>query len=248
MTLLANTKILVTRPAHQAGHLCQLIQEQGGEAIQLPAIAIVTIENNQALQLCQTQLDNLDLLIFVSANAVEKALSTLLTARKSLPSQLTVAAVGEKTASTLAQWGLSPLCPNAPFNSEALLALPQLQAVEGKKITIFRGEGGRELLAQTLQKRGATVNYVDVYRRIQPPTPIWVTHLQVDIITVTSVQILHNLFDMLAEQPWLTSTPLAVMSERICIEAKKLGVQAPLSIAPFASDKGLLEAILRLRA
>lgn len=51
---------------------------------------------------------------------------------------------------------------------------------------------------------------------------------------------------MLAEQDWLKYTPIAVMSERIRKEAEKMGVQAPMSIAPFASDAGLLEAILQL--
>lgn len=247
MTSLINTKILVTRPIHQAQHLCQLIQAQGGLAMQLPAIAIVAFDNNPALEACRAQLDDLDMLIFISANAVDTALPFLM-AKNSLPPQLTIAAVGEKTARSLVHWGLSPIYSPAPFNSEALLALPQLQAVKGKKITIFRGEEGRELLAQTLHQRGATVNYVDVYRRIQPPTPDWVAHLQVDIITVTSVQILHNLFKMLADKPWLKYTPFAVMSERVQREAKHLGIQAPISVAPSASDEGIMTAILALQS
>lgn len=245
MHSLAHTKILVTRPAHQAKNLCQLIQAHGGEAVLLPALAIVPIENNQALQDCVSQIDDLDILIFISTNAVTYTLPALL-ACGNLPAHLIVAAVGEKTAQALKQRGISPLCPTTSFNSEALLALPHLQMVKGKNIAIFRGEGGRELLATTLQQRGATVRYVNVYHRIQPPTPVWLIQQSVDIITVTSVQILHNLFNMLAEQSWFKQTPFVVMSERVRIEAKQLGIRVPIAVAPFASDEGLLQAILQL--
>jgi uroporphyrinogen-III synthase len=69
----------------------------------------------------------------------------------------------------------------------------------------------------------------------------------VDIITATSVQILHNLFNLLSERAWLKTTPFAVLSERIRVEAENLGVHALLAVAPVASDEGLFSAILQLR-
>jgi uroporphyrinogen-III synthase len=193
---------------------------------------------------CRARLDELDIAIFISANAVEKALPTLL-AQRSLPVQLQLVAVGKRTAKTLKAWGLTALCPAPPFNSEAVMAMPQMQpaAVQGKQIVIFRGEGGRELLAETLRQRGATVNYVNVYRRVQPPTPAWITDTQIDVLTVTSVEGLQNLFAMLDGQVWLRHTPLVVMSERIRSEAQELGIPAPIFVAPTASDEGLLSAV-----
>jgi len=231
-------KVLVTRPAHQSEHLCQLIAEKGGQPVRLPVIEIVEIDDKSALLECRKQ--SLDIAIFISANAVEKTLPTL---QNHLPPQ--VIAVGKRTAQTLKAWGLTALCPPPPFNSEALLSMPQMQTVTGKKIVIFRGEGGRELLAETLRQRGATVNYVQVYRRVQPPTPAWIANTQVDIIIVTSQEGLRNLFAMLDGQSWLRHTPLVVMSTRIRAEAERLGVDAPVFVASVASDEGLLEGVLQ---
>jgi len=223
---------------YQAEHLCQLIAEKGGQPVRLPVIEIVEIDDKSALLECRKQ--SLDIAIFISANAVEKTLPTL---QNHLPPQ--VIAVGKRTAQTLKAWGLTALCPPPPFNSEALLSMPQMQTVTGKQIVIFRGEGGRELLAETLQQRGATVNYVQVYRRVQPPTPAWIANTQVDIIIVTSQEGLRNLFAMLDGQSWLRHTPLVVMSTRIRAEAERLGVDAPVFVASAASDEGLLEGVLQ---
>jgi len=241
---LSGIKILVTRPAHQSEHLCQLIANEGGKAIRLPVIEIVEIKPNRALLDCCTHLDDLDIAIFISANAVEKALPTLLASGK-LPSKLQLIAVGKRTAETLKALKLTALCPAPPFNSEAMLEMQLLQTVmvQGKNLVIFRGENGRELLAETLRKRGATVNYVNVYRRTQPPVPAWITDVQVDMITITSVEGLHNLLAMLSIQTWVRHTPFIVMSQRIRAEAKKLGVQAPIFVSKMANDEGLLSAI-----
>ncbi|TGO03280.1 hypothetical protein PN36_09525 [Candidatus Thiomargarita nelsonii] len=232
-------KVLVTRPAHQSEHLCQLIAEKGGQPVRLPVIEIVEFEDKSALFECRKQ--SLDIAIFISANAVEKTLPTL---QNHLPRQ--VIAVGKRTAQTLNAWGITALCPPPPFNSEALLEMPQMQTVTGKKIVIFRGEGGRELLAETLRERGATVNYVQVYRRVQPPVPAWIANTQIDIIIVTSQEGLRNLFAMLDGQSWLRHTPLVVMSERIRAEAERFGVDAPVFVASAASDEGLLEGVLQM--
>ncbi|RKZ91977.1 MAG: uroporphyrinogen-III synthase [Candidatus Parabeggiatoa sp. nov. 1] len=244
MTKLTGINVLVTRPAHQSEHLCQLIEAAGGQPVRLPVIEIVESDDKSALFDCRARLDELDIAIFISANAVEKALPTLL-AQRGLPAQLQLVAVGKRTAETLKAWALTTLCPAPPFNSEAMLAMPQMQpaAVQRKQIVIFRGEGGRELLAETLRQRGATVNYINVYRRVQPPTPAWINDTQIDILTVTSVEGLHNLFTMLDGQAWLRHTPLVVMSERVRSEAQKLGVSAPILVAPTASDEGLLSAV-----
>jgi uroporphyrinogen-III synthase len=242
---LAGLKILITRPVHQSERLCQLITAQGGQPIRLPTIEIVEVADKSALFACCQRLDELDIVIFISTNAVEKTLPILLTQR-ALPPALQVIAVGKSTAETLNAWGIPALCAAPPFNSEAVLAMSQLQAevVTGKKIVIFRGEGGRELLADTLRQRGATVDYVSVYCRTQPSVPEWAIQ-PVDIITITSREGLQNLLTMLEGQAWVRQTPLVVMSQRILSAAQKLGVQAPIFVAPQASDEGLVAGLLQ---
>jgi len=238
MTKLYGIKVLVTRPTNQAKLLCQMIEAEGGEAVRFPVIEIVEIEAKTPL--LNSNLN--DFAIFISANAVEKALPNL-----NLPPQCQVFAVGKRTADKLKVSGITALCPPPPFNSEAMLEMPELQqaAIQGKNIVIFRGEGGRELLATTLQQRGAIVNYVNVYRRIQPPNPVNLN--PVDIITVTSVQGLKHLLNMLEGQYWVKNTPLVVMSERIAVKAKEWGINAPVFVAASASDEGLFNAVLEAK-
>jgi uroporphyrinogen-III synthase len=243
--ILSQLKILVTRPQHQAENLCNKIAAEGGQPIRLPAIDIVDIEDKTVLQSWANRLEEANSAIFISANAVEKSLPVLLAQRNQpLPAQLQLIAVGKKTAATLQRWGLTAISSPPPYNSEAILSMAELQPekVNNQNILIFRGEGGRELLADALRQRGAMVHYVHVYRRIQPAPPA-IPIEPVDIITVTSQEAMQNLFNMLAEQEWLRQTPYVVISERVMAEAKKLGVQAPIVVAPAASDDGLLQGL-----
>jgi len=222
--------VLVTRPIHQSENLSKLIREQGGNPILFPVIEIKPL---------QTKLDyninDFDLAIFISANAV----------KYSIPVNIECFAVGKATANCLK----TAKFPAPPFNSEALLEMPEMQesAISGKKIAIFRGEGGRELLAKTLKLRGANVTYFNVYKRVQPPVPAWIHNIKIDIIIITSSEGLQNFMNMLDGQTWIRNTPMVLISERIKVVAKKLGVIAPIFVAPNASDDGLLAAILNYR-
>jgi len=234
-------RVLVTRPAHQAEHLCTLIEADGGQAVRLPVIDIVPVADKTPLLTCRQQLSQFHWAIFTSVNAVEHALPDLL-APGALPQSLRIAAVGQRTAQQIANWGLTACCPPPPFNSEVLLALPELQAVAGHKIALFRGQGGHDVLKTTLSQRGAHVEIIEVYRRVQPPAPAWQLPT-IDVITLTSVEALHNLFKLLSHYAWLTYTPLAVMSQRIGEQARVTTPQAPVFVAPEATDEGLLTAI-----
>ncbi|MDM8566132.1 uroporphyrinogen-III synthase [Candidatus Halobeggiatoa sp. HSG11] len=231
---LNNLKILVTRPSHQSEPLCKLVESYGGEAIRLPVINIVKSNNNWQ----DNDFNSFDMAIFISSNAVEHTLSNI-----NLSKKLKLFAVGKTTAKTMQKHKLTPLCPPPPFNSEALLLMPQLQNIANKKIVIFRGEGGRELLANTLQQRGAYVKYIPVYKRVRPLTPI--NDIYADIVTITSGEGLENLLIMLDKYKWVQENPMVVISERLSVKAKQLGIQAPIFVASTASDEGILMAILQ---
>jgi uroporphyrinogen-III synthase len=247
---LAGVTVVVTRPAHQAQGLHALIESRGGSVILFPVLEIQDTEDTGPVRALIERLDGFDMAIFISANAVHKALP-MMTARKPLPSRLRLVTVGESTAKALQKYGRSPdLCPREQSNSEALLALPEMQQVRGKNIVIFRGEGGRELLGETLRQRGASVVYAEVYRRAKPATDPGnlQDHLQrgkVDVISVTSNAGLVNLLELAgpAVRNTLLATPLVVMSERNIKHARRLGFAGPIAMAKQASDAGLAEAI-----
>jgi uroporphyrinogen-III synthase len=236
--------ILVTRAAHQSAPLRRLIEDRGGRALALPALEIeATGEPQAAIAQLRRQWD---LMIFISPNAVAFAPAVLGDARIRAKS---IAAVGQATATALGQAGYPvDLIPPGRYDSEGLLAMPELQRIEGRQVLIVRGEGGRPLLGDSLRARGAKVGYAEVYRRVRPKLDIgpWLTRwtAEVDLVTATSADVLDNLVGMLGEAGWplLRRTPLLVISERMRAAAEQRGFETILQAAG-ADDLSLLEAI-----
>lgn len=242
---LAGRRVVVTRPAGQAAHLAALIRAAGGEPLLFPALEIFDAADLQPVRALIDRLETFDLAIFISANAVDKALA-LVQARRAWPAGLRVATVGPGSARALQRHGhAGVIAPRARFDSEGLLELPELQQVAGRRIVIFRGEGGRELLGDTLAARGAAVEYAQCYRRGRPKTDpaallAWCARRQLDAFSVTSSEGLANLHDMLDEagRQCLQDTPLFVPHERIAAAARALGVRTVVLTGP--GDAGLL--------
>jgi len=167
--LLNGARVLVTRPAHQAQNLSQLIEERGGVAIRFPTLAIVAVDNASTIRDTLAHLERYQWFIFISANAV--TMHGYYSDGVKMPQFKLgrIAAIGKATAQALAHAGLpASLVPEGVYNSEALLAMPQMQQMKGQNCLIIRGEGGREELATTLRSRGAAVEYLDVYKRVIP--------------------------------------------------------------------------------
>ena len=141
---LAGKGIVVTRPARQAAHLASSIRAAGGTALLFPVIEIADVEDPRPLYALIDRLDAFEWAIFISPNAVNKAL-TAITARRGLPPRLAFAAIGGATTRELKNFGVAQVLAPARFDSEALLEMPQFQNIAGKHVVIFRGVGGREI-------------------------------------------------------------------------------------------------------
>ena len=248
---LTGVRVLVTRPRDQVENLARLIENEGGEAIRFPVIEIAEPKDARALLAVIDRLGQFGLAIFISPNAVNRAMNIILARLGTWPRNVRIACVGRGSARELKHFGAgNVIVPVGRFDSEALLALPELQQVTGNRIVIFRGEGGRELLGDTLKSRGAEIEYAECYRRTRPNadvTPLlhrWARG-EIDIVSLTSVDGLHNLFDMLgpAGQPWLSRTPVIVVSTRLAEICRELGFKTEPLVAAQASDEAILEAI-----
>ena len=244
---LAGRGVLVTRPAGQAEPLCRLIESAGGRAIRFPTIAIEPTNDPEATALLG---ESWDLLYFVSPNAVEQTLA--LVADASWPRVERVAAVGRGTARALAAAGRAPdLVPNDRYESEALLEMPELADMRGRRVLIVRGEGGRALFAQTMTERGAEVRFAEVYRRVRPAVDVapllarW--HEEVDFVMATSDEVLLNLAELLGQEgrARLLATPLVVIAERTAQTARDLGFQT-VRVAERADDESIVRALIAL--
>lgn len=74
-------------------------------------------------------------------------------------------AVGAGTAAALRRAGVVRVHAPTRMDSEGLLALPDLQQVDGATVGLVTAPGGRGTLAPALQSRGARIVRADVYRR-----------------------------------------------------------------------------------
>ena len=241
--------VLVTRPVQQAETLCQLLTAHGAIPIRFPTLAIQSATDPAAAATRLAQTDNADLVIFISANAVEQALQL-----RPLPVYPKLAAIGKATARALRKAGREPdLMPINGNDSEALLAIRELQQIKGWRIVIVRGVGGRETMAETLRARGAVVEYAEVYRRFRPASDAnklierW-RQGQIHVVTATSNETLQNLYDMLGQagRTLLLDTPLIVVSARAAQLAQQLGFSKPALITTEASDQALLNTLRTL--
>lgn len=215
--------VAVTRPASLAQGLAGSIEAAGGRAFLFPAVEIEPLR-------AAAPAGKLDMAIFISPTAVREGM-------KYLPQGPRIVALSQGTRRELERHGIAgALAAEEGADSEALLALVELQEVAGRRIAIFRGEGGREVLGETLRARGAAVEYVECYRRVRPrsdPAPLLAAWKAggLHAVTVSSAQGLANLFALL-DADLLRGLPLFVPHARVADEARRLGARKVVVAGP----------------
>jgi uroporphyrinogen-III synthase len=242
---LAGLKVVVTRPRDQALKLAQKIEQAGGVPLLFPLLDITSVQDTNALNEQIARLGQFNMAIFISPNAVHYGIAAI-RASGTVPNSLKIATVGQGSAKALRESGISNIiAPAERFDSEGLLALPELQNVSGWRVMIFRGDGGRELLGNTLRERGATVEYVSCYQRSKPQLDTSTLLAdKPDAVIVTSSEALAYLWQMLndSEHTALRNTALFVPHARIAALAREQGwaqVQVTAS-----GDDGMLSALI----
>ena len=165
---LAGLGVVLTRPRAQCRDIAEALEARGARVIVFPALDIVPVELAPESRAVLESLPEAQLAIFVSANAAEHGVAAALRAGP-WPDAPEVAGIGLATAARLRDSGFARvIAPASGFDSESLLACPELREVAGRCVVIFRGIGGREHLRATLEARGARVGYVECYRRERP--------------------------------------------------------------------------------
>ncbi|MBL8264942.1 uroporphyrinogen-III synthase [Steroidobacter sp.] len=245
MPPLAELTVLVTRPASQAAGLCEQLGQHGAAAIAFPAVEIAPLTAAAA--------SGHDLIVFVSVNAVAHGVQLI----EKAPTAR-VAAIGRATAAALAQTSLpADIVPEAGFNSEALLAHPDLTLGDGARVLIVRGDGGRELLQESFTSRGLVVETREVYKRVRPTIDDatrqavelrWANE-GIDVVTATSIETLHNLIEILSDRgrALLRETALLVASRRIAEAAQAAGLNGTVIVANGADDASMIGALANWR-
>jgi len=242
---LAGLGILVTRPARQAGAFAQKIGALGGAPVIFPAIAILPPADPASLAQAHAALRDYDYAVFVSANAVEYGAPDA----RAWPGTIVAFAPGPGTAEALAAVGIPDArVPQTTFDSEGLLALPELAQPRGKRVVIFRGEAGRKQLGETLRERGARVDDITCYRRAAPASGVpgladAFRAGRIDAVTITSSEGLDNLWAIADESirnAW-RARPTFAPHPRIAEHARELGLAV---VETAGGDAGLIAGLI----
>lgn len=243
---LANRTILVTRPAHQAKTLCYRLRDKGAKAILFPTLGIESTSQPDQLKRAIARLAQCEIVIFLSANAVHRALPLWPEKKPSA----TIIAIGPGTHRALQQYGLSTNAMPEQYSSEGLLELPLLKTIKGQSITVFSGENPRPLLTETLTERGATITEAFCYRRTCPHYSQREIEEQcaqtIDVILSTSSESLQNLcklFSSEKQRSWLHATRLLVISPKMADFARREGFIHEPIIAENPRNETLIKTL-----
>ena len=243
-TLLSGKTILITRPLGREGHLRDIIEQADGHIIHYPVFKIRApsdLEIKQLLNL-RTQLHKFSMAIFISPTAVEQSQIYF----PALPEHLSIVSIGSKTTEALELHNIKVDIEAPEHNTESLLQSSHLQApkIQGQRILIFRGNGGRALLGDTLVRRGAQVRYVETYKRKIPSLPP-LTEQQIeslDAVTISSNEGLENLITLMEDPSLLIDIPLIVPGNRVASFARQHGFKIIVA-ADNATDKAAFAAL-----
>ncbi|MGK9174458.1 uroporphyrinogen-III synthase [Yokenella regensburgei] len=243
--------ILVTRPSPAGEILVSRLRALGLVAWSFPLIEFSPGRELHSLAGRLNALTANDMVFILSQHAVTFAQAHLKQAHTTWPADPDYFAIGRTSA--LALHKVSGIDVRYPLDreiSEVLLQLPELQSIEGKRALILRGNGGRELLGQTLQERGAIVEFCECYQRSMKyydgaeEAMRWHTR-GVTTLVVTSGEMLQQLFSLTPpwyRENWLLGCRLLVVSERLANLARELGWQ-DIQVADNAENDALIRAL-----
>jgi uroporphyrinogen-III synthase len=238
--------------AHSLADRCRRL---GAQVINAPVLAIQPLAEDDeqwaTLQLVLRRLDAYTHVIFVSGNAVRHGLGLIERAWADWPQATRCYAIGQTTARLLAEAGIAAQqAAGLRMNSEELVQLPALQVLNGQRVLIVRGVGGRGWLARVLTARGASVDYLEAYRREKSDTlPKEVNcHIDsgtIDFITASSGETVENIVKLVDHSlhPRLLGVSIVVPGERVADIARRCGFTHIL-LANNAGDDAMIESML----
>ena len=223
-------RVLLTRPAEESALLAASLSDVGIFSSSLPLLEIEALPVTPEQQAVWADLGRYCAVIVVSKPAARLGVQRL---ERHWP-RLPWFSVGAATAQVLADQGLDVHYPPSGDDSEALLALPALREAVARtdaRVLILRGEGGRELLAERLREQGASVDYLELYRRFLPAYDPGVLMQRIQLerlngLVVSSGQgFLHLQALAGSDWPQVARLPLLVPSPRVYEMARAAGAE-----------------------
>jgi uroporphyrinogen-III synthase len=247
--------VLVTRPAQQQGELIQELAALGAKTLGKPMLTIEELKSEVQLNQLKNKILNFaeyDIAIFVSTNAAQYGSQWIDSYWPQFPVDLQVIAIGPSTAKAVTELlSCGVIQSDTGVTSEDVLNLPVLQDVARRKVAIFRGIGGRELLASVLRGRGATVDYFEVYTRQECIYPVdnftrELASAGVNVLSANSSETVDILkVNLGAQFDRFSGLVLLVPSARVAEQARASGFTAVVN-CEGASNPAFIAALWRL--
>ena len=247
--VLADLRVLVTRPADQASRLSLALAEEGASVIELPSVQIDPPLDWAAVDAAILR-GAYDWVVFASVNGVRFFAERLRSAGQGAAwfRGTRVAAIGPETARALRALGVSPSLVPDEYVAEALVAsMADSAPLAGRHVLLPQADIGRDTLASGLEAKGAIVDRVVAYRSVLPtPSRSVVEKLrrgEIDVVTFTSASTVKNLVAMLgSDAPTLKSCILACIGPVTAQTASELGFDPQITASSYTIP-GLIDAV-----
>ncbi len=167
---LEGKRVIVTRPAEQAGEMAGAIKDLGGIPVVIPMIRILPVEDPSPCDHALLALETMDAVVFTSANAVRYTMDR--SAEIGISSAhwdgKEIYVVGSKTADAAKGYGLPVTMVPGEFSGAGLAAALSGRSLRDKRILLPRGNIGRDEVLHALTASGCDVVPVVVYRTAGP--------------------------------------------------------------------------------
>ncbi|MBU2600414.1 uroporphyrinogen-III C-methyltransferase [bacterium] len=245
-------KILVTRPLEQASEFCKLLQANGAAPIEYPLIKIVELEDYTELDNKIKNLSQYHWLIFTSVQGVKYFVKRLFKLGKDIRELkgIKIAAIGPKTAKEISKYGvLIDLVPPERFIAESIVSKFKEVDLKNKKILFPRAKEAREVIAQELEKREATVDEVACYQTVKEDNlkkeeiKELIKKKEINVITFTSSSTVKYFYQDFGKCN-LDGMKIACLGLVTAKTAQDLKIKVDI-ISPVHTIEGLIEEMIK---
>jgi uroporphyrinogen III methyltransferase / synthase len=250
-------RIVVTRSPEQARELAEQLENLGALAIEAPTFRITPPEDPEAVDRAAASVDNYEWVLFESATAVSRFLSALSRGPRDLRAfgGVSVCAIGPSTADRLAAGGIKADVVIPEFRVESIAdAVASRAPLTGQRVLIVRPDHLRDVLADDLNQRGASVTDLVAYRTAPESADSAAAQNlyrllldgRIDAVTFTSPTAVSRFAALIGEEQaadLLNTTVVAAIGPVTAAAAVELGI-TPTVVPETYTVEGLVQALV----
>ncbi|MGB8908245.1 MAG: uroporphyrinogen-III synthase, partial [Candidatus Cybelea sp.] len=242
-------RVLITRAGRQSRTFAWALIARGAQPVLAPTIAFAASDDAAAAENALDTLASYAWILFTSRNGVD-AFFERLSARNAdarVIGSAKIAAIGERTAERLRDYGVrSDAVPEA-FVGEEIARTVIERSHPGDRVLVYRAQDARDVVPRMLEEAGRVATVVPAYKTVVPNDPAFANKAaSADVLTFTSASTVRGFAELLGGE--LAAARLARGKCVACIgpitarAAAQTGLQVDVVAATFTTA-GLLAAL-----